>query len=110
MNIFVVIVCYFDKTKNPKKLIRQRTWGFYPDFETAKKCVEENWTDLYEMGYYNYALINEMPTGVCVHPKNHWWFEVNYPQGRDGSAKVKLIDYDPLNEGVKGSGRSFIGW
>ena len=106
-NIFVVIVCYFNP--KTKKLERTRTWGFYKDFETAQKCVLENWTDLYEMGYYNYALINEMPEGVCVSPVNKWWYEVVYVS-RDEKPKVNLINADPLNDNNKTPGKSFIGW
>ena len=53
-----------------------RVVGFYEDLETAKKAVEENWCDLYEDGYYKYAIIEEQEPGLystCDKPIFYKW-------------------------------------
>lgn len=55
---------------------RQRVVGFYDDYETAKKAVEENWCDLYEDGYYKYAVIEALEPGLyptCLTPIFYKW-------------------------------------
>ena len=44
-----------------------RIVGFFKDLETAKQAVEENWGDLYEDGYYKYAIIEEREDGLYSH-------------------------------------------
>lgn len=41
-----------------------RVVGYYEDLETARKCVEENWGDIYEDGYYKYAVIEDVEPGL----------------------------------------------
>jgi hypothetical protein len=41
-----------------------RVVGYYEDLETARKCIEENWCDLYECGYYKYAVIEDIEPGL----------------------------------------------
>ena len=53
-----------------------RVVGFFPDMETARKAVEENWCDLYEDGYYKYAIIEEHEDGlysICENPVFFKW-------------------------------------
>lgn len=47
-----------------KGTIGTRTVGYFEDLETAKKCVEENWGDIYEDGYYKYAVIEDVEPGL----------------------------------------------
>ena len=44
--------------------IGTRVVGYYEDLETARKCVEENWGDIYEDGYYKYAVIEDVEPGL----------------------------------------------
>jgi len=118
-NIFLVRVLFLEEDGEIK---RDRIWGYYDDFETAEKCVLENWTDLYEIGYYGHAVIQEMPEGVCVSASNEWWYEVEYeeiPVPADYNPKVTLIHTtndrigrkeDPINKNKKGMGNIFLGW
>lgn len=64
--IYMVTVGYLPDLVDPKKAKdrRWRCWGYYLDAETAKKCVLENWTDIFEDGYYNVAVIEAIPEGV----------------------------------------------
>ena len=76
-SIFVVHV-FFIKDGDIK---RSRIWGYYFDYAEAEEAVLKNFTDIYEIGYYNYAHINELKPGVCsfpAHPKNERWWKVEY--------------------------------
>lgn len=42
----------------------KRIVGYFLDLETAKECVEQNWGDLYEDGYYKYAVIEDVEPGL----------------------------------------------
>lgn len=42
----------------------KRIVGYFLDLDTAKKCIEENWCDLYESGYYKYAVIEDVEPGL----------------------------------------------
>ena len=55
---------------------RKRCWGFFEKESDAEKCIKENWTDIYECGYYNLAIIESMSEGICNHNKNIRWFTV----------------------------------
>ena len=54
----------------------RRVVGFYKDFATAERAVLENCCDLYEDGYYKYAVIEELEDGLypyCSKPKFYKW-------------------------------------
>ena len=48
-----------------------RVVGYYEDLETARKAVEENWGDLYEDGYYKYAVIEDVEPGLYRSDEAH---------------------------------------
>ena len=52
-----------------------RVVGFFLDLETAKRAVEENWCDLYENGYYKYAIIEEREAGLYSHCENPLFYK-----------------------------------
>lgn len=89
-----------ENTTNPREveMKRSRTWGWYPTLERATKAVMENHTDMYEMGYYNCACIEERPTGAAALPTKEHWFEVEYvpmPNHRDDTYNVTPIEKPP---------------
>ena len=47
---------------------RSRTVGYFLSLEEAKRCVEENWGDIYEMGWYPEAVIEEVEAGLYPSP------------------------------------------
>jgi hypothetical protein len=53
---------------------RHRCWGYFSDEETAVKSVLQNWTDMYEHGYYDLAVIETIPEGLCAVPDKTTWF------------------------------------
>lgn len=71
MGMFFVVTLHRDKK-------RSRTWGFYERLEDAERCVYENWADIYERGYYDLALIEEMSEGLCPFSKYSRWYAVKY--------------------------------
>ena len=60
-----------------------RTWGFYYDLGKALKAVHENWTDMNEAGYYDYAVIEPHDAGLLGIEKaisNTLWFKAEYEE------------------------------
>lgn len=54
-----------------------RVVGFFDSLEQARNCVESNCGDIYEEGYYNYAVIEELESGIypaCQNPIFYEWF------------------------------------
>jgi hypothetical protein len=71
-SIFLVAVLHSEKS------LRYRTWGWYESFEDAETAVFENHTDIFECGYYDLAVIEEMPEGVMAFRENEWWYKAEY--------------------------------
>ena len=77
MNIHLVVVIHDEPA-------RRRTWGWYSNFEEAERAVLENYTDIFERGYYNLAVIEEMPEGVMAIAEKEWWYRAIYaPEATD---------------------------
>jgi hypothetical protein len=59
------------------QFVRQRTPGWYTTIEEARQCIEENWGDIYEHAYYNYALIEALAPGLYniggTHEEEEWF-------------------------------------
>lgn len=67
---------------------RIRCWGWFKDEKDAERCIMENWTDIYENGYYNLAIIEphkQGPIGL-VHRKDRW-FDIGYIDGHTYNIK-----------------------
>lgn len=85
--IYFVTVFYVDKAKlnspcnkpGEKLYKRLRCWGWYKDKKIAEQAIKKNWTDMYEVGYYNLAMIEPMSEGICSRPRfEEKWFSVDY--------------------------------
>lgn len=51
-----------------------RCWGWFPKLENAVRTVRWNQTDIFEIGYYKYAVIEESLPGVYGSCTQHsWW-------------------------------------
>jgi len=49
--------------------------GFYRSLDKAKQCVEEDWPDFDECGYYNYIVIEGLEEGCYPGMgDNEWWY------------------------------------
>jgi hypothetical protein len=74
--IYFVVVFYFkDGTLSYEHL---RCWGWYKEEAEAEAAIRENRTDIYERGYYNYALIEPMHEGIAYRGYDERWFKVDY--------------------------------
>ena len=98
-SIFVV-TCFYIENKDflkngnkisPRDFTRRVEWGFFHEYETALNCVKENWTDLYENGYYNMVRLEERNPGITsFHLDKHYWFYVEFNSTED-SYKIDFI-------------------
>ena len=77
-----------------------RVVGYYLNLETAKRCIEENWADLYEDGFYKYAVIEEVGPGLYQtmhsHPIVYKW------SGDSGTGGNKQIDRPKEFKNIRG--------
>lgn len=48
-----------------------RTVGYYPTLEEAREAVETNACDIYEAGYYPYAMIEDVKPGLYGSADSH---------------------------------------
>lgn len=72
-----------------------RTWGWYSDFDTAEKCVLENWTDLFERGHYEYAVVEEAYEGMCnggMRSEATWYKAIYLDDSINHEPKIVKID------------------
>ena len=51
-----------------------RAVGWFSTTEQAKKCIEENHGDIYENGYYPFALIEKVCEGLYSHNEEIQWY------------------------------------
>lgn len=54
---------------------RSRTVGYTMTFSAAEKIVNKNSGDIYEDGYYNYAVIEAVEEGIYQYDENPKWFK-----------------------------------
>ena len=43
-----------------------RTFGYFGNYATCRKALNENWTDMCEARYYTYAVIEEISEGKVL--------------------------------------------
>ena len=85
--IFAITSLYLKKVKEDEKVVgqtlthdRSRFVGWYSNLKTAQKCVEEDWADFDEAGYYNYIVIERMVeglynmSGILLDRQTEWWY------------------------------------
>jgi hypothetical protein len=81
--VFFVTVMRIDDDK----IVRQRCWGYFLQEEDARACVEENWTDIFELDYYNYALIEQVGEATLGQPyRKVGWYCTSYDYDSEGYA------------------------
>jgi hypothetical protein len=70
--IFVLTVMAFDGDKPVRG--RSRTWGWFPTLAQAEQTVKTNDADIYENGYYNVVVVEEMAWGSLAMAKAEHWY------------------------------------
>ena len=58
-----------------------RTWGWVAERGEARRIILDNEGDLFEDGYYNFALIEEVQAGAWAETRAVAWFEAVYTKG-----------------------------
>lgn len=72
MTIFFITVLFVDENKVVQ---RTRTWCWYQKLGMAQDRVLINATDMFERGYYNLAVIEEITEGLLPDCISSWWYE-----------------------------------
>jgi hypothetical protein len=57
-----------------------RTVGWFKTEEEAKEIVENNCGDIYECGYYQYAVVEEYESGLYIMSYEKQWYRWNKEQ------------------------------
>ena len=68
---------------------RTCTWGYYFDKENAAECIENNWTDISELGYYQYAVLTAKGEGPLAIGQALQWYEFQW-EGRKFRGAIKI--------------------
>lgn len=99
-----------------------RCFGFYRSLKTAIKAVTENWTDLNEFGYYQYAVIEPHYEGLCspVIGETLWFKQsfsldlsdeiLNNPTLRVKDSKTNFVTWTTEENGLKCVNSNFEGY
>jgi len=69
-SIFVVTTIHI---KN-KEIIRKRCVGWFARFDDAFNTIKTNSGDIYEAGWYNHAIIEQITDGLYPRIINEYWF------------------------------------
>lgn len=57
---------------------RHHCWGYYFDRKAAEECIAENWTDIFELGYYSHALLAAVGEGPMGDVEELQWYRAIY--------------------------------
>jgi hypothetical protein len=103
--VFVLTVMWLDAqgcepTDRSKR--RYRTWGWFPTLELAEKAVVTNDADIYEDGYYNVAILEEMTWGSLAFARAEHWYSATpiVADGRITGYDVQAIEKPVSLQGV----------
>lgn len=79
MSIYTVttLTTDYNPTLDDTVILRQRCVGYFFNIRDAKRCIEENWGDIYENGHYTHAVIEKVEHGIYSYPREEWWYEWN---------------------------------
>lgn len=65
----------FDTSSEIPEMGHRRCVGWFPTFEEAQTAVLKNLGDIYELGSYPYAQIEEVEPGMYgADPTKRWWY------------------------------------
>ena len=86
---------YIDVSKTGVKSLRERTWGWFTSFDSAFKTVEHCANYIFEHGYYDHVLIEEIPEGFCNSFGSKTWLKAEFDE--DHSVTNLVIITTPEN-------------
>lgn len=74
--IFTITVVNGDPYKREvDKHLRSRCWGYYFNRKDSEEAIQNNVTDISEMGYYKYAVLSEQGEGPLPDGEELQWYE-----------------------------------
>ena len=53
-----------------------RAWGWFPTEKEAVDCIQHDAQFLHENAYYQWALIERVPAGLCQNSEVRGWFKL----------------------------------
>ncbi len=98
--MFIYLVTCVEKTRGTSGTRDTRTWGWFYDFEEACRSVLENHTDMFEGGWYEYAVIEGFEEGLCNLGLQKAWFRADYPTLEERDPVVSKVSRPEFAEGV----------
>lgn len=69
--------------ESSKKASHNRCMGWFTNLKEARDAVLSNAGDMFEVGYYKYAVIERCEMGIYCHIDKEYWFEAHYLEGGD---------------------------
>jgi hypothetical protein len=75
---------------------RKRCWGYYPSYDMARKSILRNWTDMYENGYYNLAMIESILPGIVNLPASTWFKVI--PVSKDSNNWIENYEVSEIEK------------
>jgi hypothetical protein len=80
-----------------EKRLRSRCWGYYFKRKDAEYMIDNNATDISEMGYYQYAVLASVGEGPLAIGDELQWYEMIWnwnvpPRKHDGIVIPKFIE------------------
>lgn len=78
------------------EIVRKRTVGFSSNLELLENALNCNSCDIYECGYYNYAVIESIEEGFYNYDLNPSWFK--WDNEKQGFYKCSKPDIDSISE------------
>jgi len=65
-------------SKKVRERSRTRVWGWFRDKRRAMASVMCNSTDMFEEGYYTYAVVEGVTSGLIPYAKQIQWFKYDH--------------------------------
>ena len=93
MSYFVTTIGLLDD----KTIHDCRTVGYYNDYGKAFECCQNNYCDIFENGYYNYAAIVAIDEGLYPSKHIQQWFKYE----RDKHGIYTIVEYHKNPEGLE---------
>lgn len=91
--IYTVTVLHYGSTKESpqREPSRPRVWGWYASIHDAEIAILTNATDMFECGYYNYAIIEEVDEGVLPICRNVGMYKAIYDKEHSNDPLVSKV-------------------
>lgn len=72
--IYTVTTLFINEKE--KQILRTRTWGFFLSLDKAEEAILNNFYDIFEQGYYNYVIVEEIKEGILGKCKKIAWYKL----------------------------------